>query len=73
MSDETLSIPIETPRTDLKKKVYMRGLLVFILLFFYTALISRYYYMNGINDAKFDREVANKRLVNCQRLITENK
>jgi len=51
----------------------MRGLLFLIFMFGYTALVSRYYYMNGINDAQFDREVANNKIIQCHDLKTRNK
>lgn len=40
-----------------------------VIIFFYTAIMSRYYYVEGLKDAGFDRETANIKLEQCHDII----
>lgn len=46
-----------------------RTLFVLVCLFLYTAIMSRYYYVEGLKDAGFDRETANMKLEQCHGII----
>lgn len=47
----------------------MKFLAYFILMFMYTAIMSRYYYVKGLNDSNFDRVHANNKLQECLEVI----
>lgn len=47
----------------------MKFLLIALALFVHTAVISRYYYISGINDARFDRQRANAKLQQCSNIL----
>lgn len=48
----------------------MRIVLYGFLLVGYTALMSRHYYIKGLQDANFDREHANLKLQQCIEVIS---
>lgn len=43
------------------------GYCIFMLM--YTALLSRFYYVRGLEDANFDRVYANNKLQQCLEVI----
>lgn len=48
----------------------MKTVIYLILAIVYTMSIARLYYVRGFNDAQFDREVANNKLLNCLQTMT---
>jgi hypothetical protein len=51
----------------------MRIILYGFMILVYTALMSRHYYIQGLQDANFDRERANLKLQQCQDVIKNEK
>lgn len=51
----------------------MRIILYGFMVLVYTALMSRHYYIKGLQDANFDRERANLKLQQCNEVIRNEK
>jgi hypothetical protein len=51
----------------------MRIILYGFMILVYTGLMSRHYYIQGLQDANFDRERANLKLQQCQDVIKNEK